>query len=117
MLQPSPSMTFGELCSKQYAAYVSFIFFIPVVAGAKIQYIFRKLHFLRAGSKKGQYIKPELRESAFGLKIIKNYKKVDFRKQFWRINATKCIDKGISRKNEAIRSEGSTQIWEDCGKS
>ena len=44
-------------------------------------------------------------------------KKVDFRKQFWRINATKCIDKGISRKNEAIQSEGSTQIWEDCGKS
>ncbi len=44
-------------------------------------------------------------------------KKVDFEKQFWRINATKCIDKGISRKNEAIQSEGSTQIWEDCGKS
>ena len=44
-------------------------------------------------------------------------KKVDFRKQFWKINATKCIDKGISRKNEAIQSEGSTQIWEDCGKS
>ena len=37
--------------------------------------------------------------------------------QFGRINATKCIDKGISRKNEAIQSEGSTQIWEDCGKS
>ena len=53
MLQPSPSMTFGELCSKQYAVYVSFIFFIPVVAGTKIQYKFRKLHFLRAGSKKG----------------------------------------------------------------
>ena len=44
-------------------------------------------------------------------------KKVDLEKQFWRINATKCIDKGISRKNEARRSEGSTQIWEDCGKS
>ncbi|MBQ9569492.1 MAG: hypothetical protein IJR24_05355, partial [Alloprevotella sp.] len=45
--------------------YVSFIFFIPVVAGAKIQYKFRKLHFLRAGSKKGQYIKPELMTLAF----------------------------------------------------
>ena len=32
-------------------------------------------------------------------------KKVDLGKQFWRINATKCIDKGISRKNEAIQSE------------
>jgi len=41
-------------------------------------------------------------------------KNADFRKQLWRINATKCIDKGISRKNEAIQSEGSTQIWEDC---
>ena len=41
-------------------------------------------------------------------------KNADFRKQFWRINATKCIDKGISVKNEAIQSEGSTQIWENC---
>ena len=39
-----------------------------------------------------------------------------FEKQFWRINATKCIDKSISRKNEARRSGGSTQIWEKCGK-
>ena len=44
-------------------------------------------------------------------------KKSNFEKQFWRINATKYIDKGISRKYEAIRSGGSTQIWEDCGKS
>ena len=41
-------------------------------------------------------------------------KNADFRKQLWRINATKCIDKGISVKNEAIQSEGSTQIWENC---
>ena len=39
-----------------------------------------------------------------------------FEKQFWRINATKCMDKSISRKNEARRSGGSTQIWEKCGK-
>ena len=49
--------------------------------------------------------------------LAKLRKKVDFVKQFWRINATKCIDKGISRKNEAIRSEGSTQITADLGKS
>ncbi len=49
--------------------------------------------------------------------MAKLRKKADFKEQFWRINATKCIDKGISRKNEAIRSEGSTQIWEDCSKS
>ncbi len=44
-------------------------------------------------------------------------KDVDLGKQFWRINTRKRMDKGISRKSEAIRLEGFTQIWEDCGKS
>ena len=55
--------------------------------------------------------------SKFAIPDGKVTKKVDLEKQFWRINARKCIDKGISRKNEAIQSGGSTQIWEDCGKS
>jgi len=44
-------------------------------------------------------------------------KKVDLKKQLWRINTRKRMDKSISRKSEAIRLEGFTQIWEDCGKS
>jgi len=50
---------------------------------------------------------PKLPINKDGLRFLpKLQKKVDLEKQFWRINATKCIDKGISRKNEAIQSEG-----------